>query len=53
MLDEPTAGDACPNFSNMHHIVRIDIRFNMRKKENYYLLYEEEDPIRATQSKIW
>jgi hypothetical protein len=54
MLDETTVVDARgPSFGNMHNIVHIDEKwFNMTKKnKNYYLLLEEDDPIRVVQSK--
>jgi len=53
MLDEATLGDGGgPKSINMHNIVHIDEKwFNMTKKNHkYYLLPEEDDPIRAVQN---
>lgn len=52
MLDETTTETARPKFNTMHNIVHIDKKwFNMTKKNKiYYLLDDEEDPMRPIQS---
>ena len=49
MIDQRTTADDQPSFLNMENIVHIDEKwFDMTKrKRTYYLLYEEEDPVRT------
>ncbi|XP_010516452.1 PREDICTED: uncharacterized protein LOC104792102 [Camelina sativa] len=52
MLD-PNSLNHEPKFIDMYNIVHIDEKwfYMTKRKENYYLLPEEEDPIRTCQSK--
>ena len=54
MLDEATLEDVNPSFRSMHNIVHIDEKwFSMTKrKRNYYLLPDEEDPERPAKNSI-
>jgi hypothetical protein len=53
MIDKTTTADAEPSFINMENIVQIDEKwFDMTKKRRtYYLLPEEQDPVRTVQNK--
>lgn len=53
MLDQATLGDAEPKFIDMHNIVHIDEKwyYMTKKGRKYYLLPEEDDPVRAVQNK--
>jgi hypothetical protein len=53
MIDERTRGDVTSKFTYMHNMVHIDEKwFYMTKKDrNYYLLPEEDVPIRSIQNK--
>jgi len=53
MQDETTLRVAGPSFTSMHNIVYIDEKwfYMTKKKRNYYLLPEEEDPERTLQNK--
>ncbi|XP_044984839.1 uncharacterized protein LOC123452271 isoform X2 [Hordeum vulgare subsp. vulgare] len=54
MLDEATLGDVSPSFRSMHNIVHIDEKWfcMTKKKRNYYLLPDEEDPERPVKNSI-
>lgn len=54
MLDQRTLGNERISFNSMHNIVHIDEKwFLMTKRDrNYYLLPDEEDPVRPVPNKI-
>uniref|UniRef100_A0ACD5WCC7 Uncharacterized protein n=1 Tax=Avena sativa TaxID=4498 RepID=A0ACD5WCC7_AVESA len=53
MIDETTISKAMPSFKSMENIIHIDEKwFDMTKRNRtYYLLPEEEDPLRTVQNK--
>ena len=53
MLDETTLAAPRPKFISMHNIVHIDEKWFYMTKMNrcYYLLPEEDDPVRTVRNK--
>jgi hypothetical protein len=53
MVDQTTTTKAMPSFKSMENIIHIDEKwFDMTKRNRtYYLLPEEEDPLRTVQNK--